>query len=279
VQAVLFEQNFEDLALGSKPGTSGVGGFTTVRPDLNDVTQLIEVVEFAGGKGLRMYDNNATTTGNNTRAALEKNFGTSAAGYQAVELRFTAKLLPVPAGVTASSTSGLIIGMGAFNSSTGVALTGNERVVDFRLQQNGQYGVARNVSGTSTTTLSGSSNVLSYGADGISFRVVANAGPTSVNYTGPDGNVYALGAKRFSAWIGNSLVELSSLTQFEFRATTTVNELGRFAIYTGSGAGDAGINFLIDDIQLSVIPEPATWALALGVAAGLAVALRRRVQR
>lgn len=116
----------------------------------------------------------------------------------------------------------------------------------------------RNIgSGTNSSNLSGTQTLRWY---------INNTG-SSMNYTGPDSSTYSLANDTAQLWAGNARIFAS------ISATTPSQSLTdlKFAFSDGSGT------ILIDNISISAIPEPSSFAvIASGFALACVASKRRR---
>jgi hypothetical protein len=271
---VLFSENFEAQVVGARPGV-----FDVVRPGATHQVAVgqpgaigFEVVEAMGGQALRIWDYKTETS--NSQILLEKNFVGSALEQQsAIRVDFSfQRAVEILGGDTLDS---LYFAIGAFDEN-GTLNSQANRALELRLNNDGTFRVRHGTEGTS-----GSGGTVapagSYAADAVnSVSIFANSAESSLVYLMPGGGERILNANSFDIFINGSLVA----DNFEFQNGlfhNNENILGKIGFVSGSAQARAGSDFLIDDLQVSVIPEPRTYAILLGLAVlGLVVARKRR---
>ncbi|HXI83529.1 MAG TPA: PEP-CTERM sorting domain-containing protein [Verrucomicrobiae bacterium] len=266
---------------GDTPGSSPTG-WTSVSPSAPAALNGAIVTNVSGNNAVNMYD--YSTTAN---ARLEQDFTTSASGLH-LSLNFTRNANIAPA----TSVQGLYVALGSNTLSQGTAAN---RAVNFRLFNDGSYRVdagKQNPDGTfnSNPVVSGSN---SFGEGGTTFNthtldIFAYAGTTggaTLGYTGPGGTNGVLDPHSFAVYIdGAFLQNASTITTangdyaFQNSSFYSQSNLGRLGLVTGGASSASGIDFLVDNISLSVIPEPSTVAL-LGAGSMLLIGVLRRTRR
>jgi hypothetical protein len=97
------------------------------------------------------------------------------------------------------------------------------------------------------------------------FLALNNSGSTQ-HYVGPDSASHSLVNDTINVWAGTSIV-FSAMNPTT--ATQSLTDL-KFAFTAGTGT------IAIDNISVTAIPEPATYAVTLGLVALLGVMFRRR---
>jgi autotransporter-associated beta strand protein len=277
---VYFAENFESRALGALPviiddqflpktfDFSG-SGFNVFAPLENSAIVALEVVESGAGKALRLFDNRDSSLGLNEaydRAAVEANFVASASeelGLVSFSFRAKRNGLDFDGGSVA-----LVAALGGFLAENPRTTGGDEmtrlnngtfRPVEVRIYQDqtlGLFDAGQLITGFQVPGID----------DGVVITIVANANYSARNYTGPDGLSYELAGNRYSLWLGTSLLLYGAQQSFSFRnATAWSGGFGRFSLYSGSGAGDTGISFTVDDLLVSGVagveppPPPPTF--------------------
>jgi hypothetical protein len=232
------------------------------------------------GYAVNMYD--YSTTAN---ARLEQDFGPLTSGLH-LSLTFTRNANITPT----TSTQALYISLGANGLSQG---TSSNRAANIRLFNDGMYRIdigTQNPDGTFASAAVSGSNT--FGEAGTTFNnhtldIYAYAGTTggsTLGYTGPDSISRLLDPHSFAVFIDGALMQPSgTLTAngnygFQSSAFYSTNVLGRLGLVTGGAASISGMDFLVDNIQLSVIPEPSTITL-LGAGGLLLIGFMRRSRR
>jgi hypothetical protein len=115
------------------------------------------------------------------------------------------------------------------------------------------------------------------------FAYAGTTGGATLGYTGPGGTNGVLDPHSYAIYIDGILLqpETTNVTangDYAFQNSSFYSQgtLGRLGLITGGSSTASGIDFLIDNISLSAIPEPSTFAL-LGAGGLLLIgALRRR---
>lgn len=251
---------FETETTGNQP-TAAI----TVRPNTNTLTNLITVVDgidnLAGtGKGVRIFDNDVADS-----AALEYNFvGSAGAQVSAVQISFDF------AGGAGNTDGARYINVSAgnfFDGSTSPQFgSSTNRIFDVRLYGDGD--VRFYDDGTSTNFVSGA------GVNTITMFV--NDFETAISYIAPDTSLSTSLAANTVAYYLFDGTDYSTSTGALNAALAggTENNLGRFGM--ASLSNTVGLEYIVDNITVSAIPEPGTFALLAGALALTAVMLRRR---
>jgi len=119
------------------------------------------------------------------------------------------------------------------------------------------------------------------------FAYAGTTGGATLGYTGPDSLARVLDPHSFAVYIDGALVlapgpgtntTANGDYGFENSSFYSQGTLGRLGIITGGSSAVSGMDFLIDNINLSVIPEPSTVAL-LGTSSLLLIGVLRRNRR
>jgi len=270
---VIFSTDFT----GDTPGSSPTG-WTSVSPSAPAALNGAIVTNVSGNNAVNMYDYSASAN-----ARLEEDFTTSASGLH-LSLTFTRNAnIPVT-----TTTQGLYVSLGTNGLRQG---TQANRAADIRLFNDGSY---RLDIGTQTgggafsagPTVSSSNN---FGESGTTFNthtldISAYAGTTggaTLGYTGPDSNAHILDPHSFAVYIDGTLLQptnnftANGAYGFENSSFYSQGTLGRLGLITGGSSTASGMDFLVDNIQLAVIPEPSTVAL-LGTSGLLLIGVLRR---
>jgi len=274
---VIFSDNFT----GDTPGSSPTG-WTAVSPATPTLGTLGAIVtNVAGNNQVDMLDNSTTAS-----AQLQEDF-TPLDGSLHLSLTFTRNANITPA----TSTQGLYVSLGS-NGLT--QATSANRAADIRLFNDGGYRIdigSQTVGGAFVSAAVSGSN--SFGEAGTTFNtnsldIYAYAGTTggaTFSYTGPDNVTRVLDPHSFAVYINGILLQPSTNTtvdgDYGFQSAGSYNNgtLGRLGLITGGASSVSGIDFLVDNIQLSAVPEPSSLAL-LGTGGLLLIgALRRRRSR
>jgi hypothetical protein len=276
-----YGQNFNSQT----PGNTATG-FTEVRPTTATTgpTGLGAVIinQSPGDNALRLYDYLNVDTGGNAR--VQQDFTASSLAQVSFEFQRNADIS------SPASTQALYV---AF-SNTGAAITsGDNRLFEVRLYNNGQYRINRGIQGGGG---SWSNNALdavgSFEASGTTFgthtlHIYAHSGlpgDAAVGYTGPDSVARFLDANSFSVFING--IRISPTTgetasgNFGLLHSATygaASNLGRFGLLTGGASSVTGVDFVVDNILVfNQVPEASTgWA---ALPAGLALLAWRRLR-
>ena len=271
---VLFSENFN-----AQTPDATVSGFGTVSPSTATATLGSIVTNVAGNNAMRMYD---TDPSNATR--VDQDFTPTAGIHFSMSFTRNANI-PI---TTTTQALYLSFGTNGFSQTSQA-----NRTFDVRLYNDGTYRFDRgfqNSSGIVTATGNTASSVyFDSGSLTISAHTLDvyaySAAPlgATLAYTGPDSVARVLDPNSFAVYIDGALVIPSSsgLTangNYGYYGSAWYGiDLGRFTLLT-SASSNVGMDFLIDDIQLSVIPEPSTFVL-LGAGGLLLMGLMRRTRR
>jgi hypothetical protein len=271
---------FSDDFTGDTPGSSP-SGWTSVSPGTPAALNGAIVTNVSGNNAVNMYD--YSTSAN---ARMEEDFTPTSSGLH-LSLSFTRNANITPT----TSTQGLYVSLGANGLSQG---TSANRAADIRLFNDGSYRIdigTQNGSGAfvSGPTVSASN---SFGEAGTTFSIhtldiFAYAGTTggaTLGYTGPDSVSRILDPHSFAVYIDGTLLQPTNNVTvngdygFGNAGFYSQGTLGRFGLVTGGASAVSGMDFLVDNISLSVIPEPSTFTL-LGAGGLLLIGALRRSRR
>jgi hypothetical protein len=276
---------FSDDFTGDTPGSSP-SGWTSVSPSTPTLGTLGSIVtNVAGNNEVNMLDNSSSS---NTR--IEEDFTTSFSGLH-LSLTFTRNANITPT----TSTQGLYVSLGTNTLTQG---TQANRAAGIRLFNDGNYRVDLGIQNTNNGTFASGPSVSgtnSFGESGTTFNthtldIYAYAGVTggaTLGYTGPDSLAHILDPHSFAVYIDGALMlapgpgtNTTANGNYGFENSSFYSQptLGRLGFITGGSAAISGIDFLVDNIQLSAIPEPYTFAL-LGAGGLLLIGALRRRQR
>ena len=273
---VIFSDDFTGDTAGSSPS-----GWTSVSPSTPAALNGAIVTNVSGDKAVNMYD--YSTTAN---ARLEEDFTTVSGGLH-LSLTFTRNANITPT----TSTQGLYVSLGTNGLSQG---TQANRAADIRLFDDGSYRIDIGTQTAGGAFASGpnvtSSN--SFGESGATFNthtldIYAYAGTTggaTLGYTGPDSNPHILDPHSFAVYIDGVLLQpTNNVTAngdyaFENSSFYSQGTLGRLGLITGGSSAVSGIDFLVDNVVLTAIPEPSTFVL-LGAGGLLLIEALRRSRR
>jgi hypothetical protein len=274
-----YSQNFNSQT----PGNTATG-FTEVRPTTATTgptgSGAVIVNQSLGDNALNLYDYNPS--GN---ARVQQDFTVSSLAQVSLEFQRNADIS------SPTSTQALYV---AF-ANTGAAITsGDNRLFEVRLYNNGQYRINRGLQDGGGNWNSNALDVAgSFEASGTTFgthtlHIYAHSGlpgDAAVGYTGPDSTPRFLDANSFSVFING--IRISPTTgetvngNFGLLHSATygaASNIGRFGLLTGGGSDITGIDFVVDNILLfNQVPEASTgWAL---LPTGLALLAWRRLRR
>jgi hypothetical protein len=259
--AVLLSDNFEGDVVGGLPASASI-----VHPDPSTSTTFAEVVDSANntagtGKGLKLRTDDA-----NTSVIVEYNFVADAASQLSavrVDLSFAWDDL----GATSHSDF-LAVSLGEYNTSLTFSAAAN-RYIDLRLYDNGDL-IVRNAAGNSSYT------DVSSGSHDLSI-FVNDYDSQSISYTGLDIASHTLGANKAAYWLDGTLFFTSDMDLNDTTTGGTVgntqNNLGKFGF--GSTRADVNLGYVVDDIEITTIPEPATLGM-IALFSGAMLFIRRR---
>lgn len=238
----LFSEDFESgQTVGSKPT-----GAASVRPTSNTETHFTKIVAGAentagSGNAVRMRDSSSSDVTN-----LEYNFvdGT-AAQRSAVKVGFSFSAV----GASGAGDDYIAVALGEYDAERSLG-SNAERFTDMRLYNDGTVDF-RGDSGNST------GHDVSAGSHYASM--FANDHLSPIDYLGPDGGTHTLPANTVAYWLDgvfilNTALDLDDATAGGTVGTTT-NNLGKFGF--NSGTSDIGLDYVVDDIEISLIDAAA----------------------
>lgn len=281
----IFADNFNADTVGANPS-----GFTLVKPDIavpgtTNGSVGATVVSLGGGdNALNMFDYSTTVN-----ARLEQDYTPQATAHLSLSFTRNANIVPT------TTTDGLYVTFGLNGQSQG---TSANRALDIRLFNDGTYKWERasqgagGVFGTVTSASAGAfdtSNSLTFTTHTLDiYAYGATSGGAQLSYTGPDLLTHTLDPHSYSFYIDGVLQSPSTTGQsvsatpgdYGFYTSTfySSTDLGRFGLVTGGANAVAGMDFNIDNVVLSAIPEPSTFAL-MGAGGFLLIGLLRRSRR
>ena len=247
-----------DFENGS-PGFAPVGA-STVKPTSTTTTNEVAVVASSAagtGKGARFFDNR-----NDSGCALEYNFvANTASQLSAIKFSFDF----APRADTATSSNGTMnVSVGAWGADGSSGLNSAvSRATEIRLDSNGRLRVLWNgVAKTVSTYANGTR---------VSFDMYLNDYDSqSVNYT-VGSTTYTLPANSVAYWVNGAMVlngtaeygslNLTNILTAGTAISTSENNLGRIG-FTSSGT-NVGLDFSLDNISVTAIPEPATIGMVM----------------
>jgi hypothetical protein len=265
---VLFSENFDAQTPGVNPT-----GFTVNLPASPTFGTLeTTVVPFGGGNGLQLLDQSGT--GN---AQVQQDFTPSSSVH--LSLSFTRNQNIVPA----NATSGLFVSLGFLGGNQPSLAS---RTMAIKLFNDGTFGMERGIQGPGgvfvSSNTSGSAPYETPASGPFSthtldiFAYAGMTGGSGLSYTGPDSVGRTLAAKSYAVFIDSVLVtsfsDSLSLGNYGFTSPVATpysdpGDMGRFGLVTGGATSRVGMDFTVDNITVSVIPEPSAFALlALGFA-------------
>jgi len=270
---------FSDDFTGDTPGLSPTG-WTTVSPSTPTLGTLGAIVtNVSGNNAVNMLDNSAASV-----ARLEEDFTQNSSLH--LSLSFTRNAnIPVT-----TSTQGLYVTLGSNGLSQA---TSANRAAAIRLFNDGSYRLdVGTQNGSGAFVSAGVSGSNSFGEGGTTFNthtldIFAYAGTTggaTLGYTGPDSVARTLDPHSYAVYIDGTLLNASTITTasgdygFQSAGFYSQGTLGRMGLVTGGASAVSGMDFLIDNVVLSVIPEPSTFVL-LGTGSLLLIGALRRSRR
>ncbi|MEN9840512.1 MAG: hypothetical protein RL376_312 [Verrucomicrobiota bacterium] len=223
---------------------------------------------------------NAIPTGTNNNAAIASGAlvfnktGSNSAGFSRITDFSTtpsALLLQFDLNISGNSTeqsssAGIIIQVGSgFSTAVTAENTSNvhSRIALNWTTTDGQWSIRQGGSSASTSVSANSS-----GTQTVRFYI-NNSGLT-LNYLGVDNNSYSLINDAYDVWIGSS--RAPNLTGVV--ATSGEVALTNFKFAYASAAENAIITF--DNLSITAIPEPASFALVTALATAASIAFRRQ---
>lgn len=274
---ILFSENFDAQTTGAT-----VTGFTVVSPStatpLPSGRGVVVVNEGPPNKAAWFYDYDS---GGNAR--VEQDFGPLNHAHLSLTFRRNADIAVDP---STESTRAFYVTLGYQGLSQG---TQANRIIEFRLFNNGVYRMNRGIQDSGGNFVSSSvTPTAMFETSGPTFNTHTldiflysglPGGPT-LSYVGPDLVNRVLDPNSFSVFLdGNFVTPTSGATAngnfgvFQSTFYSATNNIGRFGLVTGGAAALTGFDFIVDNIVLAPIPEPSSLGLlALG---GIAWLVRR----
>ena len=277
----LFSQNFDAQTTGNT-----VSGFSAVTPTTATARPTgrgaVIVDEGLPNRALNVYD---FDTVNPVRA--EQDFGPQSSAHLSLTFRRNAD---IAIDTSAESTRAFYVTFGLNGTSQG---TQANRLIEFRLFNNGAYRMNRGVQDAGGNFVSASlTPAASFEPAGTTFGTFSldifvydsTPGGSTLAYTGPDAVGRVLDPNSFSIFINNTFITPSSSPTangnfglFQSTVYGTDNNVGRFAFVSGGASAISGVDFIVDNVVLSAIPEPS--ALTMIGIGGLLFAGTRRFWR
>jgi hypothetical protein len=276
-----YSQNFNSQT----PGNTATG-FTEVRPVIATTgpTGLGAVIinQSPGDNALNLYDYDSTGNGR-----VQQDFTASSLAQVSFEFQRNAD---IAVNTSSSSTQALYVAL--LNTGSTIT-TGDNRLFEVRLYNNGQYRINRGIQGGGGDWSSNALDVAgSFEASGTTFgthtlHIYAHSGlpgDTAVGYTGPDSTPRFLDANSFSVFINGARINptdgATANGNFGLLHSATygaASNLGRFGLLTGGASSVTGVDFVVDNIVVfNQVPEASTgWAI---LPAGLALLAWRRLR-
>jgi hypothetical protein len=266
---------------GDTPGSSPSGWSPGPNPSVPAPLNGVVVTNVSGNNAVDMYDSSGSANGR-----LEQDF-TPSSGSLHLSLSFSRNANITPS----TSTQSLYVTLGANGQSVG---SSSNRAVSVRLYNDGMYRMdkgAQDGSGNFVSTSTTGTNQFEIQASPFAVHTLdiysysGTSGGSGFSYTGPDSVTRLLDPHSFAVYIDNVWVTSGTNTvngNYGFQTTAwglySGSNLGRLAFITGGANAIIGVDFLIDNVQLSAIPEPSTFAL-LGAGGLLLIGLLRRSRR
>ncbi|GEM_PF-2477898 len=221
------------------------------------------------GQALRLFDHNGSAqTGDLVRTT--SSFSQSA---QVIALSFDYRGGPSLVANNGNTFVRLAWGGSGVNaSSSSSGNTGNFSRIQF--SSNG------NTSGFTAANIIADENQLNPNESVTnSVQLFINRGTTAFAYSGPGNTVGSIAANSYHVWFnGTQLTSGSSIAGGNFAMHNSTTDISHISF--GTGGGQTGADWLIDNVNasvLSAIPEPSTYAALAGLGAlGLAASRRRR---
>lgn len=219
-------------------------------------------------KFVRFYDNG---TGNLSLRNTDALTGT--ASLQMLSFDFMNTQYPAATGLQAS---GLFLAISLDDAQTPQAnsaatTTNAARIELFRFSSTvGRISVTHSSSATGSISSSAVTTSDFSLASAHKLRVVINDAGTAASYS-IGATTTTLAANRYAVWINNTLIINDRLMRSNHTGGT--EGFSRFALGTTNGTG---VDWAVDNISVSAIPEPSSFAFIVGLGAVGMVALRRR---
>lgn len=264
---------------GDTPGSSP-SGWTSVSPSTPTLGTLGAIVtNVSGNNAVNMLDSSGTAN-----ARLEQDFTGASSLHLSLSFTRNANITP------STSIQGLYVSLGSNGLSQG---TSANRAAVVRLFNDGNFridiGTQTGGGAFSSAAVSGSNT---FGEAGTTFSIHTldiyayggTTGGATFGYTGADSVARVLDPHSFAVYIDGTLRQPSTNTtangDYGFQSASFYGDptLGRLGLVTGGAAAQSGMDFLVDNIVLSAIPEPSTFAL-LGVGGLLVIGVLRRSRR
>jgi hypothetical protein len=248
VPAGMVEILSEDFETGQSVGSQPTG-MDSVRPGVNLTNIYTVVVDSAAntagsGQGVEFLDEYVLDGIN-----LEYNF-VDAAIYQLNAVRVDFSF--APGDLSGIGDDYIAVALGEYNSARSLGANAT-RLSDMRLYNDGTVDF-RNADSSRPYS---ANNALLAGTNTVS--IIANDSDTdSIDYTGPDDNVYTLATNSIAYWLNGSLILMNGGEQYTSldlddpteggTVSTSDYNLGKFGF--NSGSSDVGLNYVIDDIKV-----------------------------
>ena len=247
VSAQSFSEDFSGFSISDTPTATAVQGVTVI-----DGSGTI-----GDGNAAQVLDTSASS---GDASYLEYNFATNEASeFGAVVYSFD-----IYNNKVSGSASSFIVGIGSYADSSGGELNASaDRTFNLEFRTTDDFIRVRGA-----TNADGTYNY----ANGSNVVVYVNDNDTnSIGYTDPDSLAQTLAANSGAIYIDGSLVgTVGFSTSFTDEGDAG---LGRIGFYSGSSVIS---DFTIDNITVSAIPEPSSFAAIMGVGILSMVLVRRR---
>ena len=249
--------NFTQSATG---GLNGSGSLTASASDNNGTsvatTNAINLnsgmLTLAGYFTPNAVTGNASGPGSVFQLGLTANLSGSFGGTAAIDSLTGRVVAPTSNGGTGNSIS--------FTTSGGVAAVGTLTPVQISLTAGNTYYLTISITQSSTNATPGTS---------IAFSATESL--YNASSTGALGSLVAT----YSASFTNSAVNAAGGGQLYGDATARFGFRGAAIPAAGNGVAELGTG-TVDNLSVTTVPEPSTWAVLAGGAMVLGVALRRR---
>ncbi len=248
--SALLTVDFETNTVSSVPL-----GYTAIRPSPMTATQYINTVSstlLGGSQAIKYLDQSSSSSA----GGIEYNFVPSG-GQGAVKFRFSFS----PQSISGTSSNYISIGIGGYSVSNSLMLGSSANMyAEMRVTGDGTVRVYSNgVNVAISSAALNSSNT---------FTMIVNDTDAAVSYSGYSDNSVA--ANTVDYYLnGTRLFNDAALAVI---SAGTTNGLGRIGFVNGSTR--IGLDYLIDNISVEVIPEPATIGM-LGLGALITILVRR----
>ncbi|QYY36892.1 hypothetical protein [Ruficoccus sp. ZRK36] len=235
------------------------GGFSgyDVTPTVSDENRGVVIVDEESTPANPFSGNAARVYDLSTASVFLENDYTSTASTQLVQLFTFDAALAVGSSTTDGVLSFRLTNEGGSTSSK------DNCVFDIQLRQTGVFYVYG-------ATSNGFSNVMD--TSGVNIAVYTNSSTSSITLTDMASNELTLGAREFAVYIDG---ENKGIWGFRTGSTYDPTEgIGRFGFVSSSSA--TGSDVIIDNIEISAIPEASTSALMMGAAIAMFLMGRKR---